>query len=298
MRILITGSGGFIGQAITRRLQADPALEIVAAVRAGPGPTAEGRRLACDLATPASVEAALAHDRWDMVINCAGLIDQSVRPGIYREQWEANVRPVVNLADALERLQLGRRVAVLHLGSNAEYGDAPCAQRGDGPCRPNSAYGWAKLAATEYLMARRRSEGWRTAVVRPFLVYGAGMSPRSFLAQAIHAARTGGAFPTSPGGQSRDFVSVEAVAETVWRMVKAPDQWPSVPVNACTGIRRTLQDVLGILHSLAPAFKPQLGAIPYRDSELMETWGVPAHPVDQAEADRDLREFIRHVLQA
>src|SRR5205085_39304 len=112
----------------------------------------------------------------------------------YAEAFEANFVTALHLMQALRGAAVGRFV---HVGSNAEYGHAPCPQHAETREEPGSAYGVAKLAATRMVLAEARAQGLAACVVRPFLVYGRGQSPRSFLGLATAAARARAEFPTT-----------------------------------------------------------------------------------------------------
>jgi len=184
--------------------------------------------------------------------------------------------------------QVGRFVC---LGSNAEYGAAPCPQSPDGPTFPNSAYGVTKLAATALVLAKAVSKDLPATVVRPFLVYGAGQSPRSFLAAALQAARAGREFPTSPGGQTRDFVFVEEVVTDLLEIARDAATLGRC-VNSCSGQERSLRSVLELMQELYPTFHPVFGAVPYRPTELMRSCGVPYRLSAKAAGETALRRFL------
>jgi nucleoside-diphosphate-sugar epimerase len=142
------------------------------------------------------------------------------------------------------------------------------------------------------VLAKWAAEGLRATVVRPFLVFGSGQSSRSFLGQALVAAGVGVAFPTSPGGQTRDFVALDQVVDDLLSAALDPVTLGQA-VNSCTGVERTLSSVLDLIASYYPAFRPQLGAVGYRASEMMRSVGTPYRLRPEGEADKALHRFIR-----
>jgi UDP-glucose 4-epimerase len=240
-----------------------------------------------DFTNRESVRTTLGGGRFDFIFHCAGVIDQGVRPGLYEAQWAAHGLSALHLAEEVA----GTKSRLVHIGSNAEYGAAPCPQAPDGPACPNSAYGVSKLAATTMVCAKCSSEGLRAVVVRPFLVYGEGQPAECFLNLAVEAARKRSGFLTSPGGQTRDFVPVDWVVRDLLRAA-TDDSAVGQIVNSCTSHETTLHDVLAMLVKLAPGFQPAFGAVPYRATELMRSAGVPYTPVSAEEAHRRLELFL------
>jgi nucleoside-diphosphate-sugar epimerase len=293
LRVLVAGGGGFIGRAVVRELLARGARDVTVLSR-HPGASPPGcRSLGVDLRDRAATAACLAGTRFDLVINAAGTIDQSTTPTIYHEAFEQNFATALHLVLALQDAGVGRFV---HLGSNAEYGHAPPPHGSDTAERPVSAYGVAKLAATNLVRAKAHAEGFPGCVVRPFMVYGEGQSPRSLLSQVIDAARSRRELPTTPGEQTRDFVRVDRVARDVLAVAVAEPFAPGAVCNSCTGVETSVRDVLAHLHARYPGFRPRLGAVPYRAGELMRSVGVPLGAVSAAEARGELFDFLHRAI--
>jgi nucleoside-diphosphate-sugar epimerase len=277
---LLTGGSGFLGRHLYDELIRKGADVLAISRHSGPCPT--------DLRDRAGLSRVLGGENFDYVFNVAGVIDQSVRAGIYAEQFEVHVSATLNI---VESIRMDRLVRFVHIGSNAEYGSAPCPQYPEGPVKPNSAYGVSKLAASSLLLAKAHSEGLPVVVVRPFLIYGSGQSPRSFLAAAIEAARGGSEFPTTPGAQTRDMVYVKKVVSDI---VDAAVDVSCLgrAVNSCTGQPITIREVLELLASICPGFRPKFGAVAYRSTELMESSGIPYRACSARAARDELRKFL------
>ncbi len=289
LRVLVAGGQGFLGRTIVRALCAAGARHVTIVSRRPGGAPGNCRSLGVDLADRDAAHAALGGERYDLVINASGVIDQSTSRTIYRTLFDVNFFTALYLVQALQDGSVGRFV---HLGSNAEYGNASCPHGADTCERPNSAYGVSKLAATKMVVAKALSEGFPACVVRPFLVYGPGQGAGSFLSHAVNAARERREFPTTPGEQTRDFVSVERVAYDVLRVAAAEPFVPGVVYNSCTGVETRVRDVLGYLQARHPGFRPCFGAVPYRKGELMRSRGVPLQPLTEDQARHELFTFL------
>ncbi len=286
--VLVTGGGGFLGKHLVQRLVRQGCDVVVASRNA----SELSSGISVDLTNAADVKRMLSGYEFNYVFHVAGVVDQGVRAGIYHEQFAAHLQATLNLVECLNLRSLKRFVCV---GSNAEYGSSPCPQSSDGLARPNSAYGVSKLAATSLILAKAASEGLRACVVRPFLIYGMGQSERSFLAVAMDAARKGAEFPTTQGLQTRDFTPVDFVVDDLLRAA-VDENYLGQVVNSCTGHPLPIREVLGMMSQIRPDFRPLLGSMPYRASELMESYGVPLTPVSAAQARTWLLDFLRHSL--
>lgn len=116
---------------------------------------------------------------------------------------------------------------------------------------PDELYGWAKL--TGEMLASRSSVP--VSVVRPFTVYGSGQDP-IFPFANIARQFTEHRDPVTvwgTGNQVRDFIHVEDVVKAVITMAAGEI---SGPVNLCTGRGVSLRQLIGL-------FADQAGYSPY-----------------------------------
>jgi nucleoside-diphosphate-sugar epimerase len=291
---LVTGAAGFIGSRVVALLLRRGAPDVVGVGRSfadvtDPAPPTGLRQFQLDLHDGSAVrEFAAAFGPFDTVFHCAGRIDQAVRDGVYAEQFGLHVQCTLNLVEALQAT--GSVHKFVHVGSNAEYGNAPVPH---GPTcweSPNSAYGVSKLSASKLVLAKAASESFPAVVARPFLVYGPGQSSRSFLSVALAAAKAGQRFPTTGGEQTRDFVHVDKVAEDLLLAAEENGAIGRV-INICSGVELRLREVLDEVRACYPAFRPDFGAIPYRATELMRSVGVAYRSIDRDEVVTGLRDF-------
>jgi nucleoside-diphosphate-sugar epimerase len=326
--LLLAGGDGFIGRHTARAAVAAGFAEIISLTRTVkvepdisgisgfPGISdcdrgTEVSRVSLDLLDVSALAAFARSRTFDFIINLAGKIDHASGPGVYPRQFEINFQTALNLVEAFQ----GRVGRFIQVGSGMEYGVAPAPQSPDGPAAPASAYGVSKLAASQLVLAKARSENFPALVARPFSVYGLGQPQKSFLDAALTAARKGQGFPTTLGEQTRDFVPVEKVAAELIELcalqdgtyresetptsslVGAPQVLSGVALhgrifNLCTGIELSLRRVLEIVQEQFPAFTPDFDAIPYRDTELMRSSGHPFRPWTKEETESALRRFL------
>ena len=146
MRVLVTGSSGFIGQHVCAEL-----------TRRGHEPVPFDRP-ALDIRFPGDVAQALHGTR--AVINLAGMLGTPELLGAERAACETNILGAVNLYDAAAR-----------------YGGLPVVQIGTGHKGQPNPYAITKGCAEDLGLARARWLGEKIAVVRAYHVYGPGQLP-------------------------------------------------------------------------------------------------------------------------
>ncbi len=221
-RALVVGGTGFIGNAVCRQLRARGYDVATVSRRGGPEAHAGSRpdpglRHTClDLiACPdADLEDLLATERPDAVVNAAGIAWGCTE----QEMRDLNTVLVQRLVAALSRTLPA--VCLVQLGSVHEYGAQPQGRilAESMVPRPTTAYGIAKLGATEEVLRACRAGLVRGVVLRATNVVGADAPPLSLAgrvaADLARAERTGtpAVLTLSPLRASRDFVDVDDVA--------------------------------------------------------------------------------------
>jgi nucleoside-diphosphate-sugar epimerase len=290
-RILITGASGFLGRHLTSALSESTAATLtLVSRRALSEQCGNARHVSLDLLDRDATFRFLRNNRFDIVYNLAGKIDQSIRPGVFDEQFSVHVQTTINLTDALIGQPIER---FIHFGSSMEYGNAPYPQVNRERENPLSAYGVSKLASSKIVLARCLSEQLPGVVLRPFLIYGEGQGERSFLQSAIVAARNGSEFKTTEGHQTRDFTPVSKFVEDTLAISVLSDSCTVGEVfNICTGVEIYIHEVLETLQALYPNFRPQPGSLPYRSSEVMHSVGHPFNPWSSHQCWTALKDFL------
>lgn len=247
MRVLVTGGAGFIGSHLVRALLERGHEPLVlddlssgrrSAVRAGVA------FVRADVSDPATA-GRICDLRPEVVVHAAAQVsvERSVRDPARDEA--VNVR---GTAVTLEGATAGgaRRFVFISSGG-AVYGSTRGADEATPPA-PESPYGRNKLAAERLVAAA----GLPAAIARLANVYGAGQ--RSDLEGGVvaiftDAVRAGGPVVVhGDGGQTRDFVHVDDVAEALCRMVE-DDQvgtW-----NVGTGVATSVIGLLSLIERVS-----------------------------------------------
>jgi UDP-glucose 4-epimerase len=278
MRIVITGAGGFIGQAL-----------IAALIRQGHDVVGIGLspRPACfdiewhrtDLfvdALPAAALAgaeALVHLAWR---NIPGRGNDNMSGDL-----SSNVAASLRIFEAAARSGL-RRIVYASSGGTI-YGNAPVPTPETAPIAPIGGYGAGKAAAELYLGAIHHAFGIEACALRVANPYGPGQYPnrgQGFIATAM--ARTLAGEPIDVFGDpatTRDYIYIDDVADC---FVKAClDRSPKATFNVGSGIERSLTDLIPLIFN-AVGHKTAVNVTPGRPMD------VPRMALDPAKAGQIL----------
>ena len=243
MKALVTGAGGFVGQALVGHLRA-AGDEVVGLDRAG-GP---------DITDAAAVRDFVAGHQPDAVYHLAAVTHIGASWEAPREVFRTNAEGTLNVLSACGAAGVDR---VLVVGSADEYGavrpeDLPLSE--DAPLRPLTPYGASKVAA-EYL-ALQAFLGERLPVIRVRAFNHTGPTqPDRFmipgLARRIAAAERDGRkeIPVGSLEPVRDYTNVADVVVAYRLLVERGE--PGEVYNVCSGVGRSVAEVAGQLLALA-----------------------------------------------
>ena len=201
----VTGAGGFIGTHLVRRLRQNGWRVATAQVRAG-------------------ASARFSPLPGDVVFHLAGLAHR--RSGGLASCMAANCDLALDLYDHANSAGAS---GFVYLSSSKVLGNSSSVVLNENmPRRPVGAYAHSKAAAEEGLLARRDRLGLPLFIVRPPLVYGAGVKA-NFLA-LLTALSKGWPLPLAAARSQRSWVSVgnlvDALATLGAALPTLPDATP------------------------------------------------------------------------
>lgn len=227
-RLVVIGSGGFIGGAIAGRAE-----------RAGCPVLRVTRREADLLAPDAAGQLAALLREGDTVVTAAAMA-----PCKTAGQLRDNLTLAMAMAEAF---RLTAPAHVVNIGSDAVFADGPLPLTEASPKAPDSYHGVMHLAREVLFRTEIQAP---LATLRPTLVYGAGdphdgYGPNRFrrLANRGEPIRLFG-----EGEERRDHVSVDDVAELAWNVVLHRS---TGNLNIATGTVTSFRDVAELAVELA-----------------------------------------------
>ena len=166
-----------------------------------------------------------------------------------REYNEANVGGTVSVMEAMRDAGVRRVVFTSSGAVYGEQGEQPV--REDATPNPQSPYAVSKLAAEYYVRTIGALWGIETVVLRVFNAYGPGQNlpvshppvvPR-FLKQALGG---GSLVVHGGGGQTRDFIYVDDVADALVAAATAPDVDRRI-INVGSGRETSVNDLVTLV---------------------------------------------------
>lgn len=195
MRILVTGSRGFIGRHVVASAQgrSDKIIEWDGDVR----------------------NLAKCNEPADVVLHLAAASRYDQFNELPHQSYANNVVGTVAVLNYCGRV--GARCVLT--STSAVYGPSDCAQPvpEDAPIRPNSAYGISKWLAESLCQQQARDVGIASTVLRLFNVYGLGQHPSFFVPYVVQCLKERRPiFLRMPEG-FRDFVYVADVVDALFK---------------------------------------------------------------------------------
>jgi len=207
-------------------------------------------------------------DDFDFVVNLGGYINHKLFCNGGRILIDQHFTALQNLLEVLPRGNLKRFVQI---GSSDEYGDEPAPQHEELREKPISPYSLAKAASTHFLQMLHLTENFPAVILRLFLTYGPGQDSSRFIPQTIRGCLADTKFPTSAGGQLRDFCYVADTTKAIFQSLFEPEAVGNV-INIASGEPISIREVIEKICTFTGYGKPQYGELPYRIGENMSLY--------------------------
>ena len=258
-KILVTGAGGFIGNAVCRHL-----LHLDACVyglgRSQMATVVEGTDYsAVDLTDADSAMEVVSRIKPDYVIHLAGCSVARREPEWIPATFAANLLTTVNLLLACEAQSVNKTIVAGSLEQPAATDDAAI---------PTSPYAASKWAATGYARMFNSLYGTRSVTARIFMVYGPGQAELQKLVPYVCLSTVAGRNPELMSGTREvDWIYVDDVAHGLVALLdKGPDDGSLVDIG--TGRLVTTGEVAQIIcRSAGDTVQPEIGAVADRKLE-------------------------------
>lgn len=247
MRVLITGSRGFIGGSLGRSLAASGHGVLGLGRASQPPPAWPGGYAQADVAS-ADLAGIVDRFRPDAILHAAGPASVAASFATPQEDLRASLSTWANVLESARRAEA--EPVVVFFSSAAVYGQPTLPAAESGEVAPISPYGFHKAACE--LLAREYAEcfGQRTLVCRLFSVFGPRQ--RRLLVWELYERLRGRDDTVSlegTGRESRDYLHVDDVATALEGLLVNGAAGYSV-VNIGRGEETTVSDLAEQLRAL------------------------------------------------
>lgn len=268
--LLIVGGSGFIGAHLVREAIAHGYHTTVLSLHK----PNENKQIAgveylvANIGSYPNLAQVLENRSFRYVVNLGGYVNHKHFSDGGKEIVDVHLGGVLNLVQCLDRTALKLFVQI---GSSDEYGDNPAPQNEVQRETPISPYSFAKTAAVQFLQMLHRTEDFPSVTLRLFLTYGPGQDNQRFMPQIIRGCLEDHSFPTSEGGQLRDFCYVQDTVDAVFAAFESTSVQGEV-INIASGKPVSIRQVIETIQRIIGKGRPQFGDIPYRTGENMQLY--------------------------
>ncbi|SKC01167.1 MULTISPECIES: NAD-dependent epimerase/dehydratase family protein [Luteibacter] len=294
--ILVTGSAGFVGANLFRKILALRP-DVYAVVQSSTNWRLEGVGEANLVEANVNDAAALRHLVEEI---CPRTVFDCVAYGAYsfeqdpRLIYETNFQSIVSLTTMLADRSIS---AYIHAGSSSEYGSNSAAPQEDARCEPNSHYAVSKVAAAEYLSYLGKERAFPCVNLRLYSVYGPLEDGSRLIPNLIYKALQGSLPPFVDPATSRDFVHVDDVcAAFIYAAAKMNPDLYGESLNIGSGRCTTIESLAAITRDVfGVTEEPRFGAMEGRSWDLADWFSDPtkAHDMLGWQAQISLEDGLR-----
>ena len=283
MRVLVTGSNGFLGTGSCALLaRGDTAIGFDLQARRA----RIDRRLVQvtgDIADATRVTQAVADHAPDAVIHCAAIVSVLSSISSPIQIVRVNIEGSLNVFEAM---RLGHVKRCIHISSEEAYG----AFRADKidethPLDPVMPYGICKAAVEQFGRTYRDLHGLEVINLRPSWVYGPGL-PRSRIPKNLVDAALAGRKLHVPSGAD-SAIDHTYIDDAVAAILAALDhkQHHYDAYNVGSGVAVSVSELIAIVRELVPGAELSVGPGPYRHGDRIEIVKKGALDVSRAAAE-------------
>lgn len=209
MKVLVTGSAGFIGQWVRKRL----AIEGIESVGLDRNPSSVPADIQCDILNAQDLEMAVQSYAPDALIHLAARVDLDEKSDL--SAYGANIEGVRNVIHAIRKTPTIRRAIFTSSQLVCRIGYVPS---GDSDYCPNTLYGQSKVL-TEKIVREEDGGNVEWCLVRPTTVWGPGMN--AHYQKMLCLIQRGMFFHCGPKPLYKSYAYAENIANQYVRLLTA-----------------------------------------------------------------------------
>lgn len=218
--VLVTGASGFVGSHIVGHLSALGAFRVTGTVHRSRGYLAHRNHHCVPLDDVDALVGLLR--RQNVVVHCAGIADQTKENvlDIQSPLFETNTRGTLRVAEAAVSCGVKRFVFISSLKVNGEITKPDCPFNAKDLPDPIGGYAQSKHLAEKALMELSAQTDLEVVIIRPPLVYGAGV--KGNFEQLSKVVRSGVPLPFGSINNRRSLVGIDNLVSLVVDCIDHP----------------------------------------------------------------------------
>lgn len=217
MKLLVTGSSGFVGSAFVEF--AESRGDVCIKQRRSLCGESDNTIFLADLSS--STDWSLALKGVECVVHCAAIVHQMKGVSEIEVYRRANTEGTLVLARQAAEAGVKRFVFVSSIKVNGETTDSGSPFKSDVLVAPSDPYGLSKYEAEKQLRLLSLETGMELVIVRPPLVYGPGVKA-NFHAM-MNWVNKGVPLPLRYSANKRSFVFLQNLVDLLWRCTRHPN---------------------------------------------------------------------------
>ena len=200
---------------------------------------------------------------YDFVVNFGGYVNHNEQSKTYKSHYNG----CKNLAELFKNKNIK---SFIQIGSSVEYGNVKSPQNENDITdvkKLKSAYGKAKLMATNYLLKLNKKYNFPCTILRLYLVYGPSQDNNRLIPHTLNECLNDNTFMCSAGKQYRDFLFVEDLIRAILKCFNNNKSIGEV-INIGEGKPRNVRKVILFIKNKINLGKPVFGKISLRRDEI------------------------------
>ncbi|MCX2532818.1 NAD-dependent epimerase/dehydratase family protein [Plesiomonas shigelloides] len=217
MKLLVTGSSGFIGSAFVELAESrgDSCIK----QRRSSSDSSDSSIFFADLSS--STDWSLALRNIECVVHCAAVVHQMKGVSEIEIYRRANTDGTISLARQAAAAGVKRFVFVSSIKVNGEKTESGSAFKSDVLIAPSDPYGLSKFEAEQHLRLLSLETGMEVVIIRPPLVYGPGV--KANFRTMMNWVSKGLPLPFSHIGNKRSLVFLQNLVDLLWLCTRHPN---------------------------------------------------------------------------